>query len=62
MEKYQPKKGDIITVNAVIIAVTDGGNPIIRLNSGIKFLIKESDINTICPKIEVPKEDKRRGR
>ena len=53
--------GDIVTINATIIHITASGNPVIQIGSGNKFLIKESDINTICPKMEIPTEDKRRG-
>ena len=51
--------GDEITINTTIIGITAGGNPIIKLNSGNRFLIKESDINAIHPYREINKEDMR---
>ena len=61
MEDYKLKIGDDVTINATIVGVTPNNNPIIKLESGIKFLVKETDINTICPKSEPPKEDMRKG-
>ena len=53
--------GDEVTVNAVVVGITAGGNPVIKLKSGNRFLIKESDINTIRPKVIVGEEDMRKG-
>lgn len=53
--------GDEVTLNAIVVAVSESGNPIIKINSGYKFLIRETDINTIYPKPEPPKEDMRKG-
>ena len=58
---YEPKIGDIVTLNATIIGITSSKNPIVKLDSGIKFLIRESDINSIRPKPEGSKEDMRKG-
>lgn len=52
---------DDVTVNAKVIDVTASGNPIIRTNSGIKMLVKASDINTVRPYKEPAKEDRRKG-
>lgn len=59
--KYELKKGDIVTLNAEVIGVTGSGNPIVRFNSGVKVLVKYSDINTVHPKIELDGIDKRKG-
>ena len=53
--------GDEVTLNAIVVAVSESGNPIIKINSGYRFLVRETDINTICPKIEIPEKDMRRG-
>lgn len=53
--------GDEVTINAQIINITANGNPVIKLKSGIKFLIKPSDIVTICPYLERSDVDMRRG-
>ena len=53
--------GDEVTLNAIVIAVSESGNPIIKINSGYKFLVKDSDINTVRPRIEIPDTDMRRG-
>lgn len=62
IKKYQLKAGDIVTLNAVVVGITEGKNPIIKLKSGVRFLVKETDINTICPKIEKPERDMRKGK
>ena len=62
MDKYELKAGDIVTLNATVIGISANKNPIIKLDSGMKFLVKETDINTICPKIEIPEKDMRTGR
>lgn len=46
--------GDEVTLNAVVVHVTASGNPVVKLNSGYKFLVRQSDINTERPKIEIP--------
>lgn len=61
MEDYKLKIGDDVTINATIVGITPNNNPIIKLGSGIKFLVKETDINTIYPKPEPPKVDMRKG-
>ena len=53
--------GDEVTLNAVVVHITEGGNPVIKINSGYKFLVKDSDINTVRPQIEIPDADMRRG-
>ena len=59
--RYKFQKGDIVTLNAEVIGVTGSGNPIIRFNSGVKVLVKYSDVNTIRPAVKVDKEDHRKG-
>lgn len=54
--------GDEITINATIIELTASGNPIVRIPSGGKFLIKPSDINTIHPYQPIPEVDERKGK
>ena len=53
--------GDIVTVNATIVGITVGNNPIIQVDSGVRMLIKESDINTIHPYQPIPETDERKG-
>lgn len=62
MEEIKFKKGDEVTFNATVIGVTESGNPIVKFNSGIRMLLKKSDVNTVHPYDEPPKVDKRRGR
>lgn len=62
MEEIKFNKGDEVTFNATVIGVTESGNPIVKFNSGIRMLLKKSDVNTVHPYEEPPKEDKRRGR
>lgn len=61
-KEKQVKAGDEITINATIVELTASGNPIIKIPSGGKFLIKASDVNTIHPHKSNPKEDMRRGK
>lgn len=62
MSKYKFQKGDIVTLNADVIGVTESGNLIVRFKSGVKVLVKASDINTVHPKIELDGIDKRKGK
>lgn len=55
------KAGDEITINATIVELTASGNPIVKIPSGGKFLIKASDVNTIHPFKSNPEEDMRKG-
>ena len=62
MEKYKYQSGDIITMNGVIKVVGEYFDIIVvELPSGNRIIVTEADINTVCPKIEKPKEDMRRG-
>lgn len=54
--------GDEVTVCGKVIAFTDSNNPIIELKSGMRFLIKPSDIKAIHPYKEPSREDQRRGK
>lgn len=56
------KEGDEVTMTGVIIAMSESGNPIVQIKGSGRFLIKAEDIKTVCPKIEKPTEDKRRGK
>ena len=53
--------GDIVTINATIVGITAGQNPIIQVDSGVRMLIRESDINTIHPYQPIPETDERKG-
>lgn len=61
MNEYKFQTGDIVTLNADVIGVTESENLIIRFRSGVKVLVKTSDINTVHPKIELEETDKRKG-
>lgn len=61
MNEYKFQTGDIVTLNADVIGVTKSGNLTIRFKSGVKVLVKASDINTVHPKIELDGIDKRKG-
>ena len=60
--KHKYQKGDEVTINVIVINVSESGNPIVQLKGSGRFLIKKEDIKTIHPYDEPPKEDKRRGR
>lgn len=60
--KHKYQKGDEVTINAIVINVSESGNPIVRLKNGMRLLVKDSDITSVHPFDEPPKEDKRRGR
>ncbi len=60
--KHKYQKGDEVTINAIVINVSESGNPIVRLKNGMRLLVKDSDITSVHPYDEPPKEDKRRGR
>ena len=49
--------GDEVTINGTVVYVTESGNPIVKLNSGYKFLVRQCDINTERPKIETPEKE-----
>lgn len=59
--KHKYQKGDEVTINAIVINVSESGNPIVRLKNGMRLLVKDSDITSVHPYDEPPKEDKRRG-
>lgn len=62
MEEYKIKAGDIITMNGIVKIVGERFDVIVvELPSGNTIIISNSDVNTVCPKIEKPTEDKRRG-
>lgn len=49
--------GDDVTINGTVVFVTASGNPVVKLNSGYKFLVRQSDINTERPKIEITEKE-----
>lgn len=49
--------GDDVTINGTVVFVTASGNLVVKLNSGHKFLVRQSDINTERPKIEIPEKE-----
>lgn len=53
--------GDEVTVCGTIADITSSGNLVIQIKGNGRFVIKARDVKTICPKLEPPKEDKRRG-
>lgn len=38
------KVGDKVIIKAEIIAISEAGNPIIKTESGVKMLVKKTDI------------------
>ena len=53
--------GDEVSLNAKVITVSVSGNPIVEFKSGVRVLVRESDLNTIHPYKEPSKEDMRKG-
>lgn len=53
--------GDDVSLNAKVITVSVSGNPIVEFKSGVRVLVRESDLNTIHPYKEPSKEDVRKG-
>ena len=61
--------GDDVTINGVVVGMNRtickhkviSEKIIVRLNCGTEVYVKETEINTIRPKIEIPEKDKRRG-
>lgn len=53
--------GDDITVNAVIVDITENNVVIAKTKQGRILIIRESDINTIRPKVETSGVDHRKG-
>lgn len=49
---------DEVTINAVIIGMTESGNPIIKTPAGVKMLIKASDVVTVRPQVKAPEKKK----
>ena len=48
---------DEVTINATIIKISEGGNPIIQTPGGIRMLVRASDVVTVRP--PVPKVEKK---
>lgn len=53
--------GDDVTINAVVVDITESGNAIIKLKKGGKVLVSPEEINTIRPKVESDGVDHRKG-
>ena len=51
---------DEVTISGRVIAITESNNPIIELKSGIRFLVKTSDIKSIHPYKAPSRTDQRR--
>lgn len=47
---------DEVTINAIVVGVTESGNPIIKTPSGVRMLVKASDVVTVRPPIDIPKK------
>jgi hypothetical protein len=55
------KIGDDVIISAKVIGITENNNPIIQVKSGVRMLIKESDIKSVYPYQPIPETDARRG-
>ena len=53
--------GDEVSLNARVITVSVSGNPVVEFKSGVRVLVKESDLNTIHPYRTPPEKDERKG-
>lgn len=59
--------GDDVTINGVVVGMSRtisrgevmGEEVIVRLNCGTEIYVKEQEINTIRPKIEIPNKAER---
>ena len=49
---------DEVTLNATIIKMSEAGNPIIQTPSGIRMLVRPSDIVTVRPPVKKVEEKK----
>lgn len=62
--------GDEVTISGVVVGMSRilsrgemvDEEVIIRLNCGTEIYVKEQEINTIRPKIEMQEKDERRGK
>jgi hypothetical protein len=52
-------KGDEVTINGVINSVLGKDLVVIKVKSGITYIVLTSDINTVRPKIEIPNKAER---
>ena len=60
--------GDDVTINGVVVGMNRtickykvvSEEVIVRLNCGTEIYVKEQEINTIRPKIEIPDKDEKR--
>ena len=53
--------GDDVTINAVIVDVTESGNYVVKLKKGGKVLVCPDEVNTVRPKVKTDGVDKRKG-
>lgn len=54
--------GDDVSLNAKVVTVSVSGNPVIEFKSGVRVLVRESDLNTIHPYTPIPEVDERKGK
>lgn len=62
--------GDDVTINGVVVGMNRtyckyklvSEEVIVRLNCGTEIYVKEQEINTVRPKIEILEKDERRGK
>lgn len=54
--------GDEVVVGGRVIGISESDNPIIEFKSGIRVLVKASDIKSIHPYKPAPKKDERKGK
>lgn len=53
--------GDEVSLNAKVITISASGNPVVEFKSGVRVLVRESDLNTIHPYCPPPEKDERKG-
>lgn len=61
MEELNLKIGDDVSLNAKVIGLSESHNPILQFKSGIKVLVRITDINTWHPQRIEDGEDHRKG-
>jgi len=49
--------GEEVSLNAKVITISASGNPVIEFKSGIRVLVRESDLNEAHPYKEPVKEN-----
>lgn len=61
MNELKLKIGDDVSLNAKVIGLSESHNPILQFKSGIKVLVRITDINTWHPNVESDGIDHRKG-